>query len=987
MRPHRLRIRAFGPFPDEVEVDLDRLADAGLFLLHGDTGAGKTTLLDALGFALYGQVPGARRGGRLRSDQARAGVRTEVQLEVTLGGRRWRVTRSPAQERPKTRGSGTVTEQARVLLEERRADAWETVSTRIDEAASELDPLLGMSADQFFQVVLLPQGEFARFLRAGSADRGALLQRLFATERFQAVEDWLAARRTTTTTAVRDARQQVAVLRARYAQAAGIEDPADGEMTPPSWAPGLLARARAEQAAGRAGAAAARAEGETARAALEAASAVADRQARRRAHEDRAARLAEQGPVQARLAAELADAGRAAEAAGARQQLDRRQQEWTSAQQAEGAARAQLSAIGLAAGLDEAALQDSAEEAARRAGLLEGLHELASTVVAERAKAGTAQQEAGAAQAAMDRLQERLSDLPTRLARTAEAVLEARAAQAGLSEATALVTGLAADLADATGLQAATAEVARLREERLSAAEERTVLRDREVQLRSQRYEAMIAELADLLTDDGECPVCGSREHPSPYLGTADRVTVEQEDAAREAADAAGRVVAALDSRSAVARATVDTHTDRLAGRDGDPTLVAPRLAAARSALTALRGRAEGLTGAEQAAELARSEQSGAAAEQQELESAHTAALRRAAEAAERAETSASRLTGQLDGAQDLDAAIAVTAERTRRVAQALTAVRATRRAGEEAGRAEAEATAAAHAAGFADLAAVRSADRPARWRAEAQERRAEHDRALAAVTAALADPDLDLPLEPPADVDGASRALRSADDALSAAEAVRAGADTRATDLGALAPELAAVLDGLAPLEEAATRARSLADLCAGTSAANTLRMSLTSFVLAARLEDVAGAASLRLLRMTQGRYSLVHTDGAARGGARSGLGLLARDTWTGQDRDTATLSGGETFLAALALALGLADVVQAEAGGARIEALFVDEGFGTLDEQTLDEVMDVLDGLREGGRVVGVVSHVAELRTRIPAQVRVTKGRAGSRLELIGC
>lgn len=136
----------------------------------------------------------------------------------------------------------------------------------------------------------------------------------------------------------------------------------------------------------------------------------------------------------------------------------------------------------------------------------------------------------------------------------------------------------------------------------------------------------------------------------------------------------------------------------------------------------------------------------------------------------------------------------------------------------------------------------------------------------------------------------------------------------------------------------------------------------------------------------MSQGRFSLVHTD-TGRGGGRAGLGLLARDTWTGQDRETSTLSGGETFLASLALALGLADVVAAESGGARIEALFVDEGFGTLDEETLDEVMDVLDGLREGGRVVGVVSHVAELRHRIPSQVQVRKARSGSALSVLGC
>ena len=158
---------------------------------------------------------------------------------------------------------------------------------------------------------------------------------------------------------------------------------------------------------------------------------------------------------------------------------------------------------------------------------------------------------------------------------------------------------------------------------------------------------------------------------------------------------------------------------------------------------------------------------------------------------------------------------------------------------------------------------------------------------------------------------------------------------------------------------------------------------MTLSSFVLAARLEEVAAAASERLLTMTAGRYSLVHSD-ARKGNAKAGLGLLACDAWTGIDRDTATLSGGETFLASLALALGLADVVTAESAGTRMEALFVDEGFGTLDEETLDEVMNVLDSLRASGRILGIVSHVSELRQRIPAQVHVRKSRNGSHVRV---
>ena len=223
MRPHRLRVTAFGAFGGTVQVCFDDLAFSGLFLLHGETGAGKTTLLDAIGFALYGRVPGERgKARRLRSDHAAPGTPTEVQLEATLGGRRMRITRKPEQERAKLRGAGTTTEQAKVLLEEFTGGSWRAVSTRMGEADAEIADLMGMSADQFFQVVLLPQGEFARFLHADAGDRAKLLQRLFGTDRFHAVEEWLARRRKATADEVREAEFGISGLLARVAQAAGV---------------------------------------------------------------------------------------------------------------------------------------------------------------------------------------------------------------------------------------------------------------------------------------------------------------------------------------------------------------------------------------------------------------------------------------------------------------------------------------------------------------------------------------------------------------------------------------------------------------------------------------------------------------------------------------------------------------------------------------------------------------------------------------------
>jgi exonuclease SbcC len=169
-----------------------------------------------------------------------------------------------------------------------------------------------------------------------------------------------------------------------------------------------------------------------------------------------------------------------------------------------------------------------------------------------------------------------------------------------------------------------------------------------------------------------------------------------------------------------------------------------------------------------------------------------------------------------------------------------------------------------------------------------------------------------------------------------------------------------------------------------AGTGGDNTLRMRLTSFVLAARLEKVAVLANERLRVMGGGRYLLEHTDDRAARGARSGLGLRVLDQWTGRTRETASLSGGECFLASLALALGLADAGREEAGGLDLGTLFVDEGFGSLDDESLEQVLSVLDGLREGGRAVGVVSHVADLRTRIPHQAVVHKTSRGSTVQV---
>jgi exonuclease SbcC len=211
----------------------------------------------------------------------------------------------------------------------------------------------------------------------------------------------------------------------------------------------------------------------------------------------------------------------------------------------------------------------------------------------------------------------------------------------------------------------------------------------------------------------------------------------------------------------------------------------------------------------------------------------------------------------------------------------------------------------------------------------------------------------------------------------VSAREAARRCVDA----LDRLAGDVVAAEVELDACRARADQVAALADLANGRGS-NTLKMRLQAFVLAAQLELVAEVASHRLYDMSGGRYTFKHSDAQGRFGARGGLGLEVLDEYTGTRRPTKTLSGGESFMASLALALGLADVVTAESGGVQIDTLFVDEGFGTLDPQALDAVMTVLDELRRGGRTVGVISHVEELRARIPSRVEVIAGRHGSHL-----
>jgi len=1011
MRPHRLRVTAFGAFGGTVEVSFDDLASSGLFLLHGETGAGKTTLLDAIGFALYGRVPGERgKARRLRSDHAASGTPTEIQLEATLGGRRVRITRKPEQERPKLRGTGTTTEQAKILLEESSGGPWRSVSTRAGEADQEIADLMGMSADQFFQVVLLPQGEFARFLHADAGERAKLLQRLFGTDRFHAVEEWLARRRKATADEVREAELRIKELAARVAQAAGVPLPggdAPGGGTPggdapggdapelPSapWAAELAEAAQAEAAARQALVGGHRRDLDQALDRQRETARLADRQRRRADALKTRDHLAAEEVSLAERREELAASVRAADVAHALTEAERTAAALAQARAAEAQARTEEQARTEAQpGTATAAeLRAAGQRQVAQVGRLEALRSLSRQAADEDQAAASAHQAADALAAQIDAAGREAAARRQRRPGLSQERDEASEAGQRLPAVRAEADRYRRAADDAAALARARADASRHAEAYIAAKIEAAELLNDAAQLRMARIDGMRAELAATLTDGAPCPVCGSLDHPELCELRGDPVTREQEEAADAEATQAAETAEMIGAKHAAASILVADLSGRLASAGFAVAADLPSLQAEGKRLdTAARtfaAEAAGLTAAtarhgDLQAALEALDQDIAAADKHlaELTDRREYSLRLAAEAGQRAARHRESLLAQLGGRPDLDAALSAARLAADALIAAADAADDTVRAEQEAARAAGLAVRAAAEAGFDSLDAARSARRDTAWRAAADRAIRAHEASARAVAELLADPDLDVPLDPPADLAGVQAAVDAAGQAHEDAVAAADRARHKAEQLAGLAPQLTACLDQLRPLAGKAAEAKRLADLAAGLGA-NTLKMTLSSFVLAARLEEVAAAASERLLTMTSGRYSLVHTD-ARRGAGRSGLGLLACDSWTGVDRDTSTLSGGETFLASLALALGLADVVTAEAGGTRIEALFVDEGFGSLDEDTLEEVMTVLDGLREGGRMVGIVSHVAELRQRIPAQVQVRKGQAGSRL-----
>ncbi|ALD00715.1 hypothetical protein AM609_09855 [Actinomyces sp. oral taxon 414] len=1052
MRLHRLTMTAVGPYAGTETIDFDRFAASGLFLLTGPTGSGKTTIIDAIVFALYGDVADADDSSkdRIRSRLAGPETQTVVELVFSTSAGTYRVRRTPAYRRPKRRGTGTTPERASLKVwrltgpDGRSAD---DAVLRPDEAGPELARAVGLSRSQFTQTVVLPQGKFARFLRASSDERHLLLRDVFGTRVYDDLQRELADRargaKRAAESARADVRSAAEALIALLSGADGADDDADG-------APDPADRLRLATAGAEVDAVAVEAVLDEARAGLDArlARTEADLTEARERRSRATAALEEAKDLAARLArrAELMEARRRLEdgAAQAREDVDRLDAAQRAARVAGVEALARRSALGARAALEDLAGagagdsegEDAGDGArAEMAGALDRLdldHLEAAAPQAEAAVAPTPVPPLSSTAALLEDLRSRAKAARERAAALApleelEQDLDARRAE--LDERRAQEEELQEDIACDEGALAAlpqdedrlrtalaAARQARSRLPALELAHERAAdrleaherlaevverleeatgaveqaragalaARDRAHLLRRKWISATAAGLVGELVEGEPCPVCGSLEHPAPAGADAEavpRADVERaEDEARRAeallqeavldaerlrterdaaADRAGRgardealrevesAAAALEAArdEAAAEERLDAELAELGRRSAE---LSERLAGRREALAGLRASSraldEGLRADVARIEAARGD-AGAVAELRADCSARADADERLVELAARARD-----------------AVLSAIEAAGTLADAL--------------RAEGFADAGALArAGLDPEAREALARRVQETAVEAERvRRGLEEEAVVALTG-----------EESADVEAAEADGDAAEAAWRQAVEARSRLQARRDAVGASCQALSRAVSALEAATGDAAALVEVSALASG-SGSNRRAIPLAAWVLLERFAEVLVFANQRLEHMSGGRYALVRVEDEKQAARKRGLGLGVVDRLGGEaTRDPRTLSGGETFYVSLALALALADVVATESGGITMETLFVDEGFGSLDPEALQDVLAELSRLRAGGRTVGIVSHVEELRRQIPDQIRVVRDDRGSHLRII--
>jgi len=1027
MRILRLTMDAVGPFPGHEVIDFEAFSDAGRFLLSGPTGAGKSTIIDAIVFALYGKVSGGRDSSdsRIRSRYASEQAKTEVELIFSTSSGNYKVRRQPAYERVKKNGKGVTKQNAKAWLfklDEQLREVSEPL-TKTSDVGTEITRIVGLSREQFTQTVVLPQGKFAQFLRSTSKDRQDLLQELFGTAIFEDLQLDLVerARKVKKNQEALDAtlRANLGVLASLLDEAPQL-DPArclvyepvpevDCEFNPLETAwdsrfKPLTPWLEHNQRCANLEVSALREQEDKLRSDFAYQRDLATRQERYLALTKEHEQLVAQGPAQRQRLAQIQALQALSDLKPWHEQLKQAQDQQAVAQRqlSQALALEQLEsderAQAVLQPLDYRGAQALSVQLTAQVAALNPQVELEAGLAGRRRDLQTKTQAHESASAKLAQGRERENQLPTQIASKQE-LLEQLNEQA----ATLPTAQLAQEQATQT-LKLAKAHEQLVKDHQRARKLQQLVAL--ELKQASQRHKHMLEQwlsqsalnLAQNLVAGEPCPVCGATEHPAPATQGGENISQEQLDQALEEVNEAQEELSQASERVTKLAAQLEAQPCQLS-----PAQAREQLQEAKAALTA----------AQQASEQASSCKAQIAKLNAQLE-----ALRADNQTAQ------ARLAGdakeiQLLGEKiDADAAslscegFESVAAKVEYLSQLAAALEQLANAAQELDQCKKRAQQAADSfavqwaqasANFADHSAKPAAPAPTdpaetgptqaeptqdtsatnaqEGYAQACQDFAGLDLAALKATSASYEKSLSINQAALAELGGIELTpppLEQTQGQLEQAQAKTQACQTYASTWQAFAgqvnAQLAKLNELLARRSKASDKDGQLLALASAANGDNQARLTLSAWVLQAHFRQVLVFANERLGVIGAGRYELINVDSEEdTRQQKQGLGLAVVDHLSGTTRSPRTLSGGESFYVSLALALALADVVATQNGGIEMNTLFIDEGFGSLDEGTLAEVMDVLSALHSGGRVVGIVSHVSELKRAIPAAVEV--------------